>query len=49
MKNHLQDKMKITYFLTASKNIDFDHVCHVIVYRYFLSVTVTYDYIIFVQ
>ena len=28
---------EITYFLIASKNItDSDHVCHVIVYRYFL-------------
>ena len=30
MKNNLQIKMQITYFLTACNNIDFDHVCHVI-------------------
>ena len=33
MKNNLQNKMQIIYFLVATKNIDFDHVCHVIVYR----------------
>ena len=33
MKNNVQDKMHISYFLMASKNIEFDHVCHVIVYR----------------
>ena len=33
MKNNLQYKMKITSFLMTSKNIDFDHVCHVIMYR----------------
>ena len=27
--------MQITYFLTACKNIDFDQVCHVIMYKYF--------------
>ena len=33
MKNDLHNKMQITYFLMAGKKIDFDHVCHVIVYR----------------
>ena len=33
IKTNLQNKMQITYFLMASKNIDFDHECHVIVYR----------------
>ena len=33
MKNNLPNKMQITIFLVASKNIDFDHVCHVIMYR----------------
>ena len=33
IKNNLQNKMQITHFLMASKNIDFDHVCHVSVYR----------------
>ena len=33
MKNNLQTKMQITLFLMARKNIDFDHVCHVIMYR----------------
>ena len=28
--------MQITYFLVTSKDIDFDHVCHVIVYANFL-------------
>ena len=28
MKINLQNKMYITFFLVASKNIDFDHVCH---------------------
>ena len=32
MKNNLQNNMQITYFYLASKNIDFDHVSHVIVY-----------------
>ena len=32
MKNNIQNKMQITYFLMATKNIDFDHVYHVIVY-----------------
>ena len=32
-KNNVQDKKQITYFLKASKNIDFDHVCHVSMYR----------------
>ena len=31
-ENEFQIKMQITYFLMASKNIDFD-VCHVIMYR----------------
>ena len=35
MKNNLQIKMQFTYSLMASKNIDFDHVCHVIMYRPF--------------
>ena len=35
MKNNLQIKMQITYLLIASENIDFDHVCHVIMYKYF--------------
>ena len=33
MKNNLQNKMQITFFLMASNNIDFDHVCHVDMYR----------------
>ena len=33
MKNNLQDKMQIILFLMASYNIDFDHVCHVNMYR----------------
>ena len=33
MKNNLQNKMQIIYFLVATKNIEFDHMCHVIVYR----------------
>ena len=33
MKNTVQNKMQITLFLMANKNIDFDHVCHVIVYK----------------
>ena len=33
MKNNLQNKMQITFFLMASKNIDFGHVCHVVVNR----------------
>ena len=36
MKNKLQNKMQITCFPMASKNIDVDHVCHVIVYRLFI-------------
>ena len=27
--------MQITLFLMASKNVDFDYVCHVIMYRQF--------------
>ena len=27
--------MQITYLLMASKNVDFDHVCHVIMYSQF--------------
>ena len=27
--------MEIIYFLVATKDINFDHVCHVIVYRLF--------------
>ena len=33
MKNNLQNKTQIAYFLIARKNIDLNHVCHVIVYR----------------
>ena len=33
MKNNLQNKMQITFFLMASKNVDFDHVCRVVVHR----------------
>ena len=33
MKSYLQNKMQITRFLIASKNIDFDHMCHMILYR----------------
>ena len=33
MKNNIQNKMQITYFLMASENIDFDHIYHVTVYR----------------
>ena len=33
MKNNLQNNMEITCFLMTSKSIDFDHVCHVIMYR----------------
>ena len=33
MKNNLQNKMQIIYFLVATKNIEFNHVCHVIVDR----------------
>ena len=33
MKNNLQNKMQITFFLTASDNIDFDNACHVNMYR----------------
>ena len=33
MNNNLQDKMQITYSHMATKNIDFDHVCHVIIHR----------------
>ena len=32
MKNNLQNKMQIIYFLMACKNSDFDHVRPVIVY-----------------
>ena len=32
MKSNLQNKMLITFFLTTTKNIDFDHACHVIMY-----------------
>ena len=33
MKIYLQNKMQISFFLKASKNTDFDHVCHVIMHR----------------
>ena len=36
MKNNVQHKMQIAFFLMASKNVEFDHMCRVIVYRYFL-------------
>ena len=32
MQNNLQNKMQITHFLMASKNIDFDYLCRGIVY-----------------
>ena len=32
MTYSLQNKMQITNFFMASKTIDFDHACHVIVY-----------------
>ena len=41
MKNNLQFKIQITYFLKASKSIDFDHVGHVIFL--FVRVIVTYE------
>ena len=37
MKNNLQDKMQIIFFLMASHNIDFDHVF------LFVHVIVTYE------
>ena len=33
MKNNLQNKIQITFFLMASNNIGYDHVCHVNMYR----------------
>ena len=33
MKNNLQNKMQITFFLMTSNDIDIDHVCHVNMYR----------------
>ena len=33
MKNNLPNKMQITYFIMASNDIDFDHMCHVNMYR----------------
>ena len=33
MENNLQNKMQINFFLMASDNFDFDHVCHVNMYR----------------
>ena len=33
MKNDLQNKMQIINFHVATKNIEFNHVCHVIVFR----------------
>ena len=33
MKNNLQNKMQTTFFLMASNNTDFDHECHVSMYR----------------
>ena len=35
-EKNVKKKIQITLLLTAIKNIDFDHVCHVIVYRSFL-------------
>ena len=32
-KIKFQNKMQITYYFLASENIDFDHVCHAIMYR----------------
>ena len=32
-KNSLQNKTQISYFLMASKNTYFDHVCHAVMYR----------------
>ena len=32
MKYDLQNNMQLIYFLMTSKNIDFDRVCHVILY-----------------
>ena len=32
MENNLQNTMQITHLFIASKNIDLDNVCHVIVY-----------------
>ena len=35
---------RITYFLTACKNIDFDHLCHVIrLYFLFVHLIVMYE------
>ena len=36
--------MQISYFLMTSKNIDSDHVCHVIVKKLFLFVHVIVMY-----
>ena len=33
MKNNLQNKMQITFFLMVSNNIDFDHLWLVNMYR----------------
>ena len=33
MKNNLQNKMRITIFVMAINNVDFDHVYHVNMYR----------------
>ena len=33
MKNSIQNKTQITYFLMANENIGFDHVYNVTVYR----------------
>ena len=33
MKNNLQNIMQITFILMATNNIDFEHVCHVNMYR----------------
>ena len=33
MKNNLQNKLQVTYFFMANKNIYFDHVCNVIMYK----------------
>ena len=47
IKNNLQNKMQVVYFSMASKNIDSDHVFHVIdrvqVIFLFLHMIVTYE------
>ena len=46
VKNNLQNKMQITFYLMASYVIDFDHVCHVNMVQViflFVHVIVTYE------